>query len=229
MQPAQIITSVNNPGSGQTNGNLQHHINRVSGVGGMGVGNPPPSSSMSNRLSQQLNSVSCTALNQTGGPDEIAQLLNQSLPAGVPFHYQQQHPQFYGNKQSEYVDLGIMQKQQQLPPPPPGNLAYNYQTLPSTSAIQGRSSSYHQHHHRPSALQHNQQLSTELNLSFNLIENDIKEIRDYLRHTRKKLEITDAKTKQTNEWKQVALVLDRTLFFIYIIAIIVSVIAMFPR
>lgn len=66
-------------------------------------------------------------------------------------------------------------------------------------------------------------------MSFNLIENDIKEIRDYLRHTRKKLESTDAKAKQTNEWKQVALVLDRTLFFIYIIAIIVSVIAMFPR
>jgi hypothetical protein len=71
------------------------------------------------------------------------------------------------------------------------------------------------------------QLNNELYLSFSLIENDIKEIRDYLRHTRKKLENTDSKTKQTNDWKQVALVLDRGLFFLYIIAIIVSIAIMF--
>lgn len=65
-------------------------------------------------------------------------------------------------------------------------------------------------------------MNNELNLSFNLIENDIKEIRDYLRHTRKKLETSDAKTKQTGEWKQVALVLDRTLFYIYVIATVVA-------
>ena len=59
-------------------------------------------------------------------------------------------------------------------------------------------------------------------MSFSLIENDIKEIRDYLRHTRKKLDTTDAKSKQINEWKKIALVLDRTLFYIYIIAITVS-------
>lgn len=140
----------------------------------------------------------------------MAHLLNQSMPTS--YQYQQ------GSKPSEYVDVGF------LPTYSASTSGANYQTLP-----QGRSSSYHQSYHRPSALQHNQQLSTELNLSFNLIENDIKEIRDYLRHTRKKLENTDARVKQTNEWKQVALVLDRTLFFIYIIAIIVSVIAMFPR
>ena len=71
------------------------------------------------------------------------------------------------------------------------------------------------------------QINSELFLSFSLIENDIKEIRDYLRHTRKKLENTDSKTKQTNDWKQVALVLDRGLFFLYIIAIIVSIAIMF--
>lgn len=70
--------------------------------------------------------------------------------------------------------------------------------------------------------QQSKHLNSELNLSFNLIENDIKEIRDYLRHTRKKLETTDSKTKQNNEWKQVALVLDRALFFLYIIANIVA-------
>jgi hypothetical protein len=74
-----------------------------------------------------------------------------------------------------------------------------------------------------------QQMNNELNLTLNLIENDIKEIRDYLRHTRKKLENTDAKAKQPNEWKQVALVLDRALFYCYCIAIVVSLALMFPR
>jgi hypothetical protein len=107
-----------------------------------------------------------------------------------------------------------------------------------TLTPQARSSSYYQaqqlqqppqqqqHYHTH---QQSNQLNNELSLSFNLIENDIKEIRDYLRHTRKKLETTDSKTKQTNEWKQVALVLDRTLFFMYIIAIIVSSTIMMTR
>ena len=66
-------------------------------------------------------------------------------------------------------------------------------------------------------------------MSFNLIENDIKEIRDYLRHTRKKLENNDSKSKQTNDWKQIALVLDRSLFFLYLIAIFVSLAIMFNK
>ena len=77
--------------------------------------------------------------------------------------------------------------------------------------------------------QQSKQLNSELNLSFNLIENDIKEIRDYLRHTKKKLETTDSKTKHTKEWKQVALVLDRTLFYLYILANIVSFSVMFNK
>jgi hypothetical protein len=74
-----------------------------------------------------------------------------------------------------------------------------------------------------------EQFNRELSISFNVIENDIKEIRDYLRHTRKKTEVADIKIKNTNEWKQLALILDRTLFFLYIIAIVVSVTLMFPK
>lgn len=171
---------------------------------------PPPPLFNNPRLSQQQPSASLTALNQQ---DEMAHMLNQSLPAGYPY-MQPKSSTDYADMMANYGGVG------------------NYQTMPTAAQ---RSSSYHHHQsHRPSSstqhnLQHNQQIGTELNMSFNLIENDIKEIRDYLRHTRKKLESTDAKAKQTNEWKQVALVLDRTLFFIYIIAIIVSVIAMFPR
>ena len=50
----------------------------------------------------------------------------------------------------------------------------------------------------------------------NNLEHDIKEIRDYLRETRKKLETKELKSKLANEWKQIALVLDRTFFFIYL-------------
>lgn len=72
-------------------------------------------------------------------------------------------------------------------------------------------------------------LNQDLNLSFNVIENDIKEIRDYLRHTRKRIEVKDTNNQNTNEWKQLALVLDRVLFYTYIIVIVVSVTLMFPR
>ena len=78
-------------------------------------------------------------------------------------------------------------------------------------------------HHR------NDKLNQDLNLSFNVIENDIKEIRDYLRHTRKRIEVKDTNNQNTNEWKQLALVLDRVLFYTYIIVIVVSVTLMFPR
>jgi hypothetical protein len=105
----------------------------------------------------------------------------------------------------------------------------NYSTLPLSGTnriFTTYQQSPHQHTHTP---QQNAQLANELNLSFNLIENDVKEIRDYLRHTRKKLDTTDSKSKQTNEWKQVALVLDRALFFLYVIAIFVSVTVMFKN
>jgi len=185
-----IITSVNNLTANQTNGNLIHQVSKTPVL---------PNTSNNNRLSQtQLNSLSCTALNN----EETEDLLNSSLP----HQHAQQHFVPLGTPQ-----LGAYQRHVKL------------HASSSTSNANG--------HHVPQG-SHNQapnQLNTELSLSFNLIENDIKEIRDYLRHTRKKLETTDAKAKQTNEWKQVALVLDRTLFYLYIIAIIVSVTLMFPR
>ena len=71
-------------------------------------------------------------------------------------------------------------------------------------------------------------LNYEIGMSFSLLEKDIKEIRDFLRHSEKKTQIANSKNEHANEWKQVALVLDRTLFFLYIIAIIVSIFVMFP-
>ncbi len=61
-------------------------------------------------------------------------------------------------------------------------------------------------------------------MSVNLrsIENDLKEIRDYLRHMKKKVEDTDRSNKTADEWKQVALVLDRTFFFAYCGWLIIS-------
>ena len=68
-------------------------------------------------------------------------------------------------------------------------------------------------------------------LSVNLrsVENDLKEIRDYLRHMKKKVEDADRSNRTADEWKQVALVLDRTFFFTYCCWLLLSLIVMFPR
>jgi hypothetical protein len=68
-----------------------------------------------------------------------------------------------------------------------------------------------------------------LSLNLHSIENDLKEVRDYLRHMKKKVESTDQSTKDANDWKQVALVLDRTFFFAYFFWFILSLIIMFPK
>jgi hypothetical protein len=205
QQPATLITSMN-----QSNGNLMmhHQVNRSS----MMIPN--------NRLSHQLNSASCTALNNP----EAMQLLGGSGGGGAPSNFNNIHAQ--GQFQT------MMNTQQ--PPDSLYSSSFNASQRPPLIPHPQLLSNSNMNPQSPLQPQHNghaqnAQLNSELSLSFNLIENDIKEIRDYLRHTRKKLETTDAKTKQTNEWKQVALVLDRTLFFIYIIAIIVSVALMFPR
>ncbi|CAF0909912.1 unnamed protein product [Didymodactylos carnosus] len=70
---------------------------------------------------------------------------------------------------------------------------------------------------------------TELNITFITVETDLKEIRDYLRTTRKRIEDKEVKAKLINDWRQLALVLDRALFFIYLSAIIISLAVMFPR
>ncbi len=62
----------------------------------------------------------------------------------------------------------------------------------------------------------------------NNLEHDIKEIRDYLRETRKKLENKELKIKLASDWKQTALVLDRTFFFIYLFITVTTLILMFP-
>ena len=198
-QQPATIITSVNNPANQSNGNLMHHINRM-----------PTLPTSNNRLAQlQANSISCSALNNT---EELAQLINNNSqpPNMLPMGFNA---------------IGDMSDEIKLHQ----SLPYNTQTLPSHSkspyhAIYQPQPVQHVHTHQQSL-----QLNNELSLSFNLIENDIKEIRDYLRHTRKKFETTDAKGKQTNEWKQVALVLDRTLFFIYIIASIVSVTLMFPR
>ncbi|CAF4410498.1 unnamed protein product [Rotaria socialis] len=66
-------------------------------------------------------------------------------------------------------------------------------------------------------------------LAFMTVETDLKEIRNFLRTTKKRMEDKEAKAKTVNDWKQVALVLDRTFFFIYLTAIIISLAVMFPR
>jgi hypothetical protein len=66
-------------------------------------------------------------------------------------------------------------------------------------------------------------------IAFMTVETDLKEIRDFLRTTRKRMEDKEAKAKTVNDWKQVALVLDRTFFFLYLTAIVISLAVMFPR
>lgn len=151
--------------------------------------------SLPRNLRDQFNSVSCTSI-------DLNEEINRQLETA-----QMIQPELYLNTNQ------LNSPSRMLHDKNPAYLQQQHQLVTQTSQPQT-----HAHTH----LQSNQ-LNNELNLSFNLIENDIKEIRDYLRHTRKKLESTDLKTKQTNEWKQVALILDRTLFFIYIIAMFISI------
>jgi hypothetical protein len=98
-------------------------------------------------------------------------------------------------------------------------------------------STHHHHHHPHHHIHHNpenslaQQIQQQISASitFMTVESDLKEIRDFLRTTRKRMEDKEAKAKSVNDWKQVALVLDRTFFFIYLTAIIISLAVMFPR
>ena len=68
-----------------------------------------------------------------------------------------------------------------------------------------------------SSSEYQNKLNIELNLSYRLIERDTREICIYLKHLRNKLKELDLKSKKQNEWKIVALVLDRTLFYVYIL------------
>jgi hypothetical protein len=111
----------------------------------------------------------------------------------------------------------IIQKKNILPIQDKYNsMKFSY-SIPMSFNKQNQDEQNHYHIH-----QKDDQLNKELSLSFSLIENDVREIRDYLRHTRNKYENVDSKAKQSNEWKQLALVLDRALFFIYLFSMIAS-------
>jgi hypothetical protein len=73
-----------------------------------------------------------------------------------------------------------------------------------------------------------QHMLTEL-AYLNNLEQDIKEIRNFLRETRKKLEAREHRTKLALDWKQAALVLDRTFFFIYLVITFVTIFLLFPK
>ena len=73
-----------------------------------------------------------------------------------------------------------------------------------------------------------QQMLTEI-AYLNNLEHDIKEIRNFLRVTRKKLENRELKAKIALDWKRAALVLDRTFFFVYLIITLVTIFLMFPK
>jgi len=88
---------------------------------------------------------------------------------------------------------------------------------------------HHTHHNQETPLAQHIQQQISASITFMTVESDLKEIRDFLRTTRKRMEDKEAKAKTVNDWKQVALVLDRTFFFIYFIAIIISLAVMFPR
>lgn len=85
------------------------------------------------------------------------------------------------------------------------------------------------HQQREQQLAQQVQHQITASIAFMTVETDLKEIRDFLRTTRKRMEDKEAKAKTVNDWKQVALVLDRTFFFIYLTAIIISLAVMFPR
>jgi hypothetical protein len=88
------------------------------------------------------------------------------------------------------------------------------------------SSHYMLHNHNNDQ---SKQMKADLKESYDIIVNDTREIRDYLRHTRQKIDGSGEKNKQNSEWKQVALVLDRLLFYLYILANIVSFNLMFNK
>lgn len=99
---------------------------------------------------------------------------------------------------------------------------------------------FHEFHRRQQQQQQQQQsgdgnskMATDtiaaLDINLCSIENDLKEIRDYLRHMKQKVEDTERSNRTADDWKQVALVLDRTFFFAYCCWLVLSLIVMFPR
>ena len=61
------------------------------------------------------------------------------------------------------------------------------------------------------------------------MEHEVREIRRYLHTMLKRLQHKEELTKIAVEWRVVALVLDRIFFFMYVTAIIVSLVTIFPK
>jgi hypothetical protein len=60
------------------------------------------------------------------------------------------------------------------------------------------------------------------------IENEVREIKNVLRSFMWKVHQRDVKDKVAQEWRLVALALDRLFFVIYLVTILVSLVAIFP-
>ena len=69
----------------------------------------------------------------------------------------------------------------------------------------------------------------ELSVNLRSIENDLREIRNYLTQMKRKVEDWDRLNKAANDWKKVALVLDRTFCIAYCCWLIISLVVMFPK
>ncbi|XP_013418084.1 neuronal acetylcholine receptor subunit alpha-5 isoform X2 [Lingula anatina] len=61
------------------------------------------------------------------------------------------------------------------------------------------------------------------------LESEIRDIRRCARSFMNRIAEKDANTKKCEEWRVIALVLDRLFFYMYLIAIVVSICAIFPR
>ncbi|CAF0949562.1 unnamed protein product [Adineta steineri] len=86
-----------------------------------------------------------------------------------------------------------------------------------------------QKHNSPGSSGMTNETIAALSVNLRSIENDLKEIRDYLRHMTKKVEDNARSSKTADEWKQVALVLDRTFFLAYCFWLVLSLVIMFPK
>jgi hypothetical protein len=99
--------------------------------------------------------------------------------------------------------------------------------------LKQRFQEFHRQHQQQGDLTEEDSITNEtmsaLSINLRSIENDLKEVRDYLRHMKKKVENTDQSNKNANDWKKVALVLDRTFFFAYCFWFGISLIVMFPK
>ena len=61
------------------------------------------------------------------------------------------------------------------------------------------------------------------------VESDVREIRRYLRQVLARIHLKEEKNKIALEWRIVALVMDRLFFFMYLAAIIISLVTIFPK